>query len=93
MTHRSPIKGEKKTGADYINEAYGDLMQRMLDASRSLSEICNIKPLSKAEQAKYDKKQKAWELKEKKRRAKKITMTVGELEDKISEAEDRYSDY
>ncbi|MFA6314961.1 MAG: hypothetical protein WC648_01145 [Candidatus Paceibacterota bacterium] len=48
----------------------------------------NAKPLSKARLAKLKKKRIEYIKKEKNRRAKKITMTVGELEDKLEEASD-----
>ena len=50
-------------------------------------------PLSKAEIKEIEKEQKIAEIKEQKRRAKKITMTVGEYEDAIERAKDELRDY
>lgn len=54
-------------------------------ASYSIAEY-NPDSLTKSEKAKLEKERIEREKKEAKRRAKKITMTVGEFEDKLDEA-------
>lgn len=68
-------------------------LQNSLANPSIITQICNpIKiKLTPKEEARQEKILKAYELKEKKRRAKKITMTVGEYEDKMEEV--RYNYY
>lgn len=86
--NKGKVRRAKKR-ASAVADAWAQSVQ---DAYRDwiYPSVCGIKKPTKAQLAKWAKERKAEERKEAKRRAKKITMTVGELEDKISEAEDRY---
>jgi len=73
-----------------IIKVFSTALQNSLANPSIVTQICNVKKLTPKEEAIQEKILKAYELKEKKRRAKKITMTVGEYEDKMEEIRNVY---
>ncbi|MDQ5957525.1 MAG: hypothetical protein QG614_500 [Patescibacteria group bacterium] len=80
---------KKKLTGDFLKETIAEKWFDYINRQE-------YKPLSKAEIKEIEKEkkeQKIAELKEQKRRAKKITMTVGKYEDAIERAKDEVRDY
>lgn len=71
-------------------KVFSTALQNSLANPSIFTQICNFKKLTPKEKARQEKISKAYELREKKRRAKKITMTVGEYEDKMEEIRNVY---
>ena len=75
------------------NEYFVKSLQSALGAHCLAEAITSMKPLTEKELREYEKKRKAYEARERRRRAKKITMTVGEFEDRLEEERDSVSCY
>ena len=72
---------------DYILSTWGAISEKIkwiCGCNKKHTKACRIKTRKEQEKLKRE------AIKEKKRRAKKITMTVGEYEDKIEDAKDYY---
>ena len=90
-----PTKKPLSKMTSSINKAWADVVAKSLESLDSgiISSLVNVKPPTKAQKAKWEKERIAHEKKEAKRRAKKITMTVGEYEDALENERDCYRDY
>lgn len=75
-----------------FNKHLESMYQMVLDSNNVWVDLVDLKTTSETEKQKLArfKKEKARRKVEEKRRAKKITMTVGEFEDKLDEVRDNY---
>lgn len=89
MPHKKKSKKTPNTLTSNLADAWAKNLENIYK-DWIYPSICNVKPPSKAQLKIWEKERIERERKEKIRRAKKITMTVGELEDKLEEARNDY---